>query len=81
MKKSLQIEDKNSIGYEFEWLNKKKNDKWKISDLYESIEKLSMGYEELEIENKALKKKLDKFQESNNRYIELYNESAFRVEV
>jgi PAS domain S-box-containing protein len=73
MKRSLQIEDKNIIGYEFGWINKKKNDKWKISDIYDSTEKLSMGYEELEIENKALKKELDKFQESNNRYIEFYN--------
>lgn len=73
MKRSLQIEDKNIIGYEFGWINKKKNDKWKISDIYDSTEKLSMGYEELEIENKALKKELDKFQEPNNRYIEFYN--------
>ena len=73
MKRSLKIEDKNIIGYEFGWINKKKNDKWKISDIYESTEKLSMGYEELEIENKALKKELDKFQEFNNRYTEFYN--------
>ncbi|MFZ0441435.1 MAG: ATP-binding protein [Methanobacterium sp.] len=73
MKRSLQIEDKKIIGYEFGWINKKKNDKWKISDIYDSTGKLSMGYEELEIENKALKKELDKFQESNKRYIEFYN--------
>ena len=73
MKRSLQIEDKNIIGYEFGWINKKKNDKWKISDIYDSIEKLSMGYEKLEIENKALKKELDKFQKFKNRYFEFYN--------
>ncbi len=73
MKRSLQIEDKNIIGYEFGWINKKKNDKWKISDIYDSTEKLSMGYEKLEIENKALKKELDKFQKFKNRYFEFYN--------
>ena len=73
MKRSLQIEDKDIIGYEFGWINKKKNDKWKISDIYDSTEKLSMGYEKLEIENKALKKELDKFQKFKNRYFEFYN--------
>ena len=74
MKRSLQLEDKNKIGYEYQWLlNKKKDDKKNISDIYESFEKLYMVYNELKKENKSLKRSLDELQEANYRYFELYN--------
>jgi two-component system, chemotaxis family, sensor kinase Cph1 len=74
MKRSFQFEDKNKIGYEYQWLlNKKKDDKCNISDIYESLKKLNMQYKELKKENKSLKKSLDELQESDRRYFEFYN--------